>query len=206
MDDIYHKLVFDDVIVAPAYQFTNNDIESTMIIVVNGVSKLYGMTGFRIGWTIANKRLVHVMNNVQGQMTSCTSIVLQSAAEGALTGMQSVVENLRLFIQNNRDVTIQELRSINDVKVIRPEGTFYCLPDFRAYSKDSISLAKFLLKKALVVTAPGKAFGLEGYLRISYSGRVKDITEAIERIKWALDPRSPNEIYIGDRKILRDWL
>jgi aspartate aminotransferase len=62
------------------------------------------------------------------------------------------------------------------------------------------------LKKALVVTVPGKEFGMEGHLRLSYAGTIKDITTAIERIKWALDPNSPNEIYIGDRKLIRDWL
>jgi aspartate aminotransferase len=69
-----------------------------------------------------------------------------------------------------------------------------------------MELAKFLLRKALVVTVPGSAFGIEGHLRLSYAGSVKDITEGIERIKWALDPESPNEIYIGDRKLIRDWL
>ena len=104
MDDIYHKLVFDGKKAAPAYQFTNKDVEDTMVIVVNGVAKLYGMTGFRIGWVIANRALVEVMTNVQSQITSCTSSVLQAAAEGALTGMQSVVENLRLTFENNRNV------------------------------------------------------------------------------------------------------
>jgi len=85
MDDIYHKLVFDGKKAAPGYQFTNKDIETTRIIVINGVSKLYGMTGFRIGWVVANKRLIEVMTNVQAQTTSCPSIVLQAAAEGALT-------------------------------------------------------------------------------------------------------------------------
>ena len=69
-----------------------------------------------------------------------------------------------------------------------------------------MELARFLLKKALVVTVPGREFGMEGYLRLSYAGSVKDITTAVERIKWALDPNSPNEIYLGDRKVIRDWL
>lgn len=206
MDDIYHKLVFGNKKAVPAYHFTTKDIESTMIIVVNGVSKLYGMTGFRIGWAIANRRLVEVMTNVQSQITSTTSIVLQSGAEGALTGMQSFVENLRLMFENNRNIILNELRSFNDINTIEPDGTFYCLPDFRAYSNDSIELSKFLLRKALVVTVPGKEFSMEGHLRLSFAGSVKDITEAIERIKWALDPHSPNEIYIGDRKLIRDWL
>jgi aspartate aminotransferase len=206
MDDIYHKLVFDGKVAVPGYRFTNKDIENTKVIVVNGVSKIYGMTGFRIGWVVANRRMVEVMTNVQAQMTSNPSIVLQAAAEGALTGMQSVVESLRLSIENNRNVIMQELKSFADIRVTRPEGTFYCLPDFRAYGNNSVDLSNFLLKKALVVTVPGKEFGIEGHLRLSYAGTVKDITEGIARMKWALDPNSPNEIYIGDRKLIRDWL
>jgi len=211
MDDIYHKLVFDGRKAPPAYQYTRADIESSMIIVVNGVSKLYGMTGFRIGWVVAPRKLVEVMTNVQAQTISCTSIVLQAAAEGALTGMQSIVEELRATFENNRNVILQELASFNGVRVVKPEGTFYILPDFRAYcpssvARDSVELAQFLLKKALVVTVPGKEFGMEGHLRLSYAGSIKDITTGIERLKWALDPSSPNEIYIGDRKYIRDWL
>lgn len=206
MDDIYHKLVFDNRKWKPAYSYSNRDLESTQIIVVNGVAKLYGMTGFRIGWSIANRKLTEVMANVQSQITSCTSEVLQAAAEGALTGMQSIVESLRMTFENNRDVIVQQLASFNGVKTIRPGGTFYILPDFRAYSNDSVALAKHILKKALVVTVPGKEFGLEGHLRLSFSGTIKDITSAIERMKWVLDPTSPNEIYIGDRKYVRDWM
>jgi aspartate aminotransferase len=169
------------------------------------------MTGFRIGWAIANRRLIEVMTNVQAQTISCTSVVLQAAAEGALTGLQSVVENMRLTFENNRNVILQALNSFNGLRTIKPEGTFYCLPDFRAYipshiAKDSVELSRFILNKALVVTVPGKEFGMEGHLRLSYAGSIKEITEGIERIKWAVDASSPNEIYIGDRKLIRDWL
>lgn len=206
MDDIYHKLVFDGNAAVPGYHFTKKDVENTRIIVVNGVSKIYGMTGFRIGWVVANRKMVEVMTNVQAQMTSNVSVVLQAAAEGALTGMQSVVESLRLTIENNRNIIMQELRSFSDIRVTRPGGTFYCLPDFRAYGMSSVEIANQLLKKALVVTVPGKEFGMEGHLRLSYAGSVKDITEGVARMKWALDPNAPNEIYIGDRKLIRDWL
>ena len=162
MDDIYQKLVFDGIRPAPAYRFTNKNIETTHVIVINGVSKLYGMTGFRIGWTIANRELVSVMNTVQSQTTSCPSAVSMAAAEGALTGVQSTVENLRLLIQNNRDVAMADFRTFPGVKVTKPCGTFYCLPDFRAYSSSSEELAALLLNKALVVTVPGKEFGAGG--------------------------------------------
>ena len=206
MDDIYHKLVFDGQTSPVAYHYTERDIDSARIIVINGVSKLYGMTGFRIGWAVAPRKLVEVMTNVQVQITSCPPAVDQAAAEGALTGVQNVVENLRLGIQNNRDVMITELRTVNDLHVITPGGTFYCLPDFRAFNSDSIALSQFLLRKALVVTVPGKEFGMEGHLRLGFAGTAKDIIQGVERIRWALDPCAPNEIYIGDRKLIRDWL
>lgn len=205
-DDIYHKLVFDGKSAAPAYQFTHCDVDSSRIISINGISKLYGMTGFRVGWTVASRELVEAMTTVQSQTVTCPPAVSQAAAEGALLGDQGVVENLRLTIQNNRDVIMRELQSLEGVKVTKPEGTFYCMPDFRAYNSNSVELAQFLLRKALVVTVPGKPFGMEGFLRLSYAGTIKEVTTGIQRIKWALDPRAPSEIFIGDRKLTRDWL
>lgn len=206
VDDIYHKLVFDGRRPAPCYNFTEKEIDDSKIIVINGISKLYGMTGFRIGWAIAPDKLVRIMTNVQSQTTSCASVILQAAAEGALTGIQSIVESLRLTIENNRNIIMKELEAFNGVKVTKPGGTFYCLPDFSAYHKNSVELSELLLKRALVVTVPGREFGMEGRLRLSYAGSVNDITEGIARIKWVLDPESPNEIYIGNRKCVRDWL
>jgi len=206
MDDIYHQLVYDNKVAPSVYKYSKDDSDSSRIVVLNGVSKLYAMTGFRIGWTVANRRVVEAMTNVQAQNASCTSVVLQAAAVGALTGVQSGVESLRLTLENNRDVMMTELNAFTGIKTVKPDGTFYCLPDFRAYSKDSVKLSNFLLEKALVVTVPGAEFGMEGHLRLSYCGTIKDIMEGIARIKWAIDPESPNEIYIGDRKLRRDWL
>jgi aspartate aminotransferase len=205
-DDIYHKLTFDRKEAVPATRFAPKDIEAAHVIIVNGVAKIYGMTGFRVGWVVGPRDLVRVMTNVTAQTTSGVSPVSQTAAEGALNGLQSVVEALRLQIQNNRDVFLQEMKSFNGARLIPPDGTFYALPDLRAFGSSSVEISKFLLSKALVVTVPGKEFGMEGHIRLSFSGSVKDVTEGMARIKWALDPTSPNEIYIGDRKIIRDWL
>lgn len=206
MDDIYHKLVFDNTRVTPAYAWSRQDMDNSNIIVINGVSKLYGMTGFRIGWAVAARELIEVMDNVQVQTTSCPAVVSQAAAEGALLGIQNGVEALRLTIQNNRDVMFEELSTFTGVQITKPLGTFYCLPDFSAYNPDSVALSTMLLKKALVVAVPGQPFGAEGHLRLSYTGTIKEIREGLKRIKWALDPAAPNEIYIGDRKLVRDWL
>ncbi len=205
-DDIYHKLTFDRNVATPAYHFTDRDIENSHIIVVNGVAKLYGMTGFRIGWVVAPRQLVTVMTNVLAQTTSCVSPIAQAAAEGALNGLQSVVEALRLQIQNSRDVLLQEMKTFNGVRLIEPQGTFYALPDIRAFNNNSVEVSKFLLKKAMVVTVPGKEFGMEGHIRISFAGSIKDLTDGIARIKWALDATSPNEIFVGDKKMIRDWM
>jgi aspartate aminotransferase len=205
-DDIYHKLTFDRHEAVPATRFSSRPPDESSLIIVNGVAKLYGMTGFRVGWVVAPRELVRVMANVTAQTISGVSPVSQAAAEGALNGLQSVVEAIRLHIQNNRDVLLQEMKSFSGVRLIPPEGTFYALPDMRAFGADSVELSKFLLKKALVVTVPGREFGMEGHLRLSFSGSVKDVSEGIARIRWALDPSSPNEIYVGDRKLIRDWL
>ena len=205
-DDIYHKLIFDNITYPDVYRFSRKDTEESKLIVINGVSKLYAMTGFRIGWTAASRKIIDVMVNVQSQTTSCASALSQAGAVGALNGLQGTVESLRLTLQNNRDVMVQELKAFDGIRIIPPQGTFYSFPDFSAYNKDSVALSNFLLDKARVVAVPGKPFGMEGHLRLSFCGSIKEITEGIERIKWALDPNSPNEIFIGDRKLVRDWL
>jgi aspartate aminotransferase len=206
MDDIYNRLVFDGKSAPVCYDYMQAPLEQSKLVVINGVSKMYAMTGFRVGWAIANKELVEAMATVQSQQTSGPASPSQWAAVGALNGVQSSIENLRMTLENNRNVMVDRLRAINGVKVTKPDGTFYCFPDFSAYMKDSQKLAQFLLDKVRVVTVPGKEFGFEGHLRLSYCGTIREISEALERIQWALDPTSANELYLGDRKLVRDWL
>jgi len=205
MDDIYHRLIFDGRKMINCYKFAKNLSENSKLIIINGVSKQYAMTGFRIGWAVGNKKVIEAMANIQGHQTSGPSVVLQKAAVGALNGIQSSVESLRLTLENNRNVMIDYLNSFEGVKVTKPDGTFYCFADFSYYNKSSNKLSEFLIDKVMVLTVPGAEFGLDGFLRLSYCGTIKEITEGIERMKWALDPNSPNELYIGDRKLVRDW-
>ncbi len=205
MDDIYHKLIFDGRKQINPLKYSKKPLEESNMILINGVSKAYAMTGFRIGWAVANRKLIEVMTNIQGHQTSGPSVLLQKAAVGALNGIQSGIENLRVTLENNRNIMMARLKSFNGVHVTVPDGTFYCLADFSNYEKSSHKLSAMLIDKVQVLTVPGVEFGMEGHLRLSYCGSVKDITEGIERMKWALDPNSPNELYIGDRKLVRDW-
>ena len=206
MDDIYNRLVFDGKSAPICYDFVKQPIEESKLVVINGVSKMYAMTGFRIGWAVANKHLIETMAIIQSQQTSGPSSPGQWAAVGALNGVQSSIENLRVTLENNRNVMVDRLRAFEGVKLHVPDGTFYCFPDFSAYMKDSQKLSQFLLDKVRVVTVPGKEFGFDGHLRLSYCGTMKDITEGLDRIKWALDPNSPNELYLGEHKLVREWL
>ena len=206
MDDTYNRLIFDGRAPSNCYRHSQvHNLDSSKLVVINCVSKMYAMTGFRIGWAIGNRELIRVMANIQSQETSGPAAPSQWAAVGALNGVQSSIESLRLTLENNRDVMIKRLSTLPGVKVAKPGGTFYCFPDFSAYEKDSQKLSRLLLEKVRVVTVPGKEFGMEGRLRLSFCGTMKEITEGIDRIKWALDPNAPNELFLGSRKLVRDW-
>jgi aspartate aminotransferase len=206
MDDIYHRLLFDGRQPVNVYDYITKSIENSKVIVINGVSKSYAMTGFRIGWAVANKKLSTVMGNIQGHQTAGPSALLQKAAAAAINGIQSSVDSLRTTLQNNCEVMLQQLNAFDGVHVTKPDGTFYLFADFSNYEKDSKKLSTLLLDKVRVLTMPGIEFGLEGYLRLSYCGSIKDIIEGLERVKWAIDPNAPNELYIGERKLVRDWI
>jgi len=205
LDDIYRELVFDGLRLPSPYQFTRSGLDDSHVIVVNGVSKLYGMTGLRLGWTVGPRTLVEAMDKLQSQMTSNPSILSQAAAEGALRGDQRVVLELRETIQANRDAMLEALGEIGDLRVERPQGGLYCFPDFSAHGPNSKELAEQLLERTLVVTVPGVEFGMDGHLRLSFAGDREQVLEGVRRIRWALDPGSPNEIRMGDQLAVRDW-
>jgi len=211
MDDIYHKLVFDGVKAPSCYDFSSRETNASSLIVVNGIAKTYGMTGFRIGWAIASQDIIAAMSTLQSQTTSCTSSLCQLAAEGAMLGPQVEVEELRKCMEHNRDIIVSAVAKIPGITVVKPSGTFYCLPDFSAcfrsgVANNSFELSMFLLSKARVVTVPGRDFGLEGHLRLSYAGSAADVVEGVTRIRWALDPAAPKAITIGEKTVVRDWL
>jgi aspartate aminotransferase len=187
MDDIYNRLVFDGLRAPSAFAFSKKPLNESPIVSINGVSKTFSMTGYRIGWSVANEALTQAMIKVQAQVSSCPSALSQAAAAGALREGGNFVDSLRGSLQQKRDVMVAELAKLKKVKLHKPQGTFYSFADFSDYEKDSTKLSRLLLEKAMVVAVPGVEFGLEGYLRLSYCGAEKDIIEGVGRIRKLLD-------------------
>jgi aspartate aminotransferase len=184
MDDIYRQLTFENIKPAVCYDYAKN---TDNLMVINGISKAYGMTGFRIGWALGSSKIIAAMTKIQAQTVSCPSDLSQVCAVGALEGNQKCIQELVSHLEENRKILLSELAKIKKVKVIEPQGTFYCLADFSAYEKNSDKLAEYLIEKAMVVTIPGSGFGMEGHLRISYCGAKQDVYEGINRIRKVLD-------------------
>ncbi len=193
MDDIYQRLVFTDAGPVSCYEIAGCDVEDVPMVVVNGVSKQYAMTGFRLGWAVGPAELIKVMSRIQGHQTSGSSVLAQRAAIGALEGPQDCVTQLRDDLLENRAVLMECLQGIEGVQAIPPDGTFYCLVDFSRYDSNSVRLAQYLLEEAKVVTIPGAAFGLDGHLRISFCGAASAMREGIERIAAALPAYAPEK-------------
>lgn len=184
LDDIYHQLVFDGAKTPNPCAYVT---DFNNLVIINGVSKLYGLTGLRIGWAVSeNKELIAAMGKMQAQSTSCNSDLSEVAACAALNGPQDCVQDLCAVLEDNRNTLLAELAKIPHIHVEKPQGTFYSFVDFSYYNKDSNALATYLLEKVLVAVVPGAAFGAEGYLRISFCADKTAIIEGVRRIAEAL--------------------
>ena len=164
-------------------------------IIINGVSKAYAMTGWRIGFLAAPEWIAKGCNKLQGQYTSGPCSVSQKAAEAAYTGSQQCVEDMLLVFERRRNLIVKLAKDIPGLEVNVPEGAFYLFPKCssffgKEYGKYKISnstdLAMFLLEEGHVATVSGDAFGAPDYFRMSYATDDKTITEALNRIKVAL--------------------
>jgi len=203
MDDIYHRLVFAGRTSVPCYDCTDLSVDDACLVVLNGVSKVYAMTGFRIGWAVGPRDLIKVMSNIQSHQSGNPCSLSQHAAVAAIEGPQDSVRILGRELEKNRNVLVSLLREIPGLEVNIPEGTFYCFCNFSSFDEDSTRLAAFLLEKVQVVTVPGIEFGMEGYLRLSYCGDLDDVREGIRRIKWILDDAGSDELTVGDTVFTR---
>ncbi len=161
-------------------------------IVINGVSKAYAMTGWRIGYLAGPEDLVAAMRKVQGQSTSCAGSVSQAAAVAALDGPQDCLEQMRNEYKQRYEFMFTALNDIPGVKCPSCDGAFYAFPSFREFLNerddinDDVQLASWMLDEAGVSTVPGSAFGAPGHLRLSYAASMDHLQEAISRIREAV--------------------
>ena len=181
-DEIYEKIVYDDTKHISIGSLPNMKDRT---IIVNGFSKAYAMTGWRIGYIAAEKKLSTTLRKLHYYTTLCPNAISQKAAIEALKGPQDCVKEMVTEYDRRRKHVLNELAKIDTLSYNEPRGAFYVFPNFSAYEKSDEEMASSLLKEAGVVTAPGSGFGKagEGHLRISYSISYEQVKEGMERIK-----------------------
>lgn len=191
-DEIYERLVYGVQAVSPA-SLSEEVYERT--VTINGCSKSYAMTGWRIGFAAAPKAVAAAMSNFQDQVTSNPTSFAQKGAAAALSLPPEAVESMRAEFEARRDLIVGLLRSIPGLKVPRPDGAFYAFPDVSAYLggpvADDAALAEHLLVHARVATVPGSVFEGSGHLRLSYATGRREIEEGVARIAEALAKIAP---------------
>jgi len=192
-DEIYEKLVYDGFRFASVASVSPRVKQRTIII--NGVSKSYSMTGWRIGYAAGPKDVIAAMSKVQSHNTSNASSVSQMAALEAMKGPQADIAMMMSEFQKRRNFMLHKLRAIPDISCIEPRGAFYLFPNMSSYYekeyegmqiRNSYGLAYYLLKTARVAVVPGDAFGADDFMRLSYASSMERIEEAMERITEAM--------------------
>jgi aspartate aminotransferase len=192
-DEIYEKIIYDGGKHVSIATYSAKLKERTVI--VNGVSKAFSMTGWRIGYAAGPKQIIEAINNLQGHMTGNPASISQWASLNALTGDKEFMHGWVNEFKKRRDYIVGELNSIPDITCMTPQGAFYVFPNIRkVLSKefrgvrveDSIGLANYLLDKGRISLVPGMAFGADDYIRISFAASMDNIIEGIRRLKMAL--------------------
>ncbi|HLQ66628.1 MAG TPA: pyridoxal phosphate-dependent aminotransferase [Candidatus Limnocylindrales bacterium] len=191
-DEIYEQLVYGGARHVSVASLSEDARQRT--IVVNGVSKTWAMTGWRIGYAAAPAEIADAMERLQGQSTSNPAAVSQQAALKALTGERAPAEAMKKQFAARRDFVVRRVDAIGGVTLVPPEGAFYVFPDFSARIasarngvSNSVQLCDYLIDEAKVVCVPGSAFGMEGHVRISYAVSDRDLDEGLSRIEDALE-------------------
>jgi aspartate aminotransferase len=192
-DDIYEKIIYDNL---PFYTLAQlSDELKRLSIVVNGVSKTYAMTGWRIGYAAGAEEIIAAITKYQSQNTSNPTSIAQKAAVEALNGPQESVEIMRQEFQRRRDVITKKLNAIPGVTCLKPQGAFYVFPNVASYYgrsfggkkiTNSAEMATYLLDESNVALVPGGDFGHDDHIRLSYATSMEQIEKGVERIGEAL--------------------
>lgn len=192
-DEIYEKIVYDGFKFSSIAGF-GDDIKAKTIV-VNGVSKAYSMTGWRIGYMAGDEAIIKAAQKIQSQSTSNPNSIAQKASVEALNGPQDDVAKMVEAFLKRRNYILARLNDMDGVRCNKPEGSFYVFPNLSPHCKKKFNgkdiendagLNSYLLEEARVAAVPGSAFGAEGYLRLSYATDMESIEKGIDRIEKAL--------------------
>lgn len=182
-DEIYEKLIYDGKKHVSIASLGKEIYD--LAVTVNGVSKSYSMTGWRIGYAAGPAAIMDGISNLQSHATSNPASMSQKAALAALTGDQNCVEEMRIEFERRRDAMVSGLKAIKNLSCAEPEGAFYVFCDVSRLTRDSVDLANRLLDEAKVAVVPGKPFGEDSYMRLSFATGMEDIKKGLDRIrKW----------------------
>lgn len=182
-DEIYNELAYG--VVPPSFSHFSDLAER--LIIINGVSKAYAMTGYRLGWLMSkNKAFVNACIRLQGQQITCATMIAQKAAEAALAGPKECVEEMRQVFAKRRELICALAQKIPGLKFHEPQGAFYLFPDVSAWGTGD-EVAERLLEEAHVAVVPGSAFGCPNCIRLSYAISEEEIRTAMNRIASLLN-------------------
>jgi len=192
-DEIYEKLIYDGERHISIAALNEDAYERT--IVINGVSKTYSMTGWRLGYVAASEKITKLMTSIQSHMTSNANTIAQYAAIEALNGPIEDLNNMIKEFENRRNFMIYKLEKLNEISIIKPSGAFYIMVNISAYLNttfkeqiinNSVDFAKVLLEEEKVAVIPGAGFGVDNYIRLSYATSMDIIENGIDRISTFL--------------------
>ena len=189
-DEIYEKLLYGESGHISIASLSEDAYNRT--IVINGVSKAYAMTGWRIGYAAASEKITSLMSNIQSHTTSNPCSISQYASVEALNGDQSEVEKMKQEFKKRRDFMVDKINSINNLSCVKPEGAFYVMVNISKVLnkevdgkiiKDSLTFSDLLLEKEKVAVIPGIAFGVDDFIRLSYATSMENIEKGLNRIE-----------------------
>jgi aspartate aminotransferase len=189
-DDIYEHIIFNNKKFTNILNVCPNLYDQT--VVLNGVSKAYAMTGWRIGYAAGHPNIIGAMKKIQSQSTSCSCSISQSAAKAALDSDNKEVTKMVNEYQLRSEFLHSELNKIDGIKYKKPDGSFYAFVDVSGIINnikkinDDFELAEYFLKEANIAVVPGTAFGAENHIRISFATSMENLKKAVERIKKLL--------------------
>lgn len=188
-DDMYEHIVWEKGSFVNILNAAPELYDRTMVL--NGVSKAYSMTGWRIGYAGGPAAIIKEMSKVQSQSTSNPTSIAQVAAEEALNGDQSCIDRMNVEFKKRHDATVKALNDIDGIECLPTDGTFYLFPNAeklitRLGMKDDLELSAYLLDKAGIAVVPGSAFGADGHIRLSIATSMENLVNAVARIKAAV--------------------